>query len=105
MTTPGSGTGVNLLNNIVHNITTTSEKTGNAFGIAVYGTSSTPITKITISGNQGQDSKNGVTISWAFDPVAQTLDLQCLDKPFILPCGTITGRIQDVVDSCLQQLA
>jgi len=60
---------------------------------------------ITINSNQGQDSKNGVTISWAFDPVAQTLDLQCLDKPFILPCGTITGRIQDVVDSCLQQLA
>jgi len=55
----GSGTGVNLLNNIVHNITTTSEKTGNAFGIAVYGTSSTPITKITISGNQVYDLKTG----------------------------------------------
>ena len=36
----GSGSGLNLLNNIVHNITTTSEKNGNAFGIAVYGTSS-----------------------------------------------------------------
>src|ERR1700722_13843073 len=55
----GSGTGVNLLNNIVHNITTTSEKTGNAFGIAVYGTSSNPITKITISGNQVYDVKTG----------------------------------------------
>src|ERR1700689_5735908 len=41
----GSGTGVRLLNNLVHNITTTSEKNGNAFGIAVYGTSSTPITE------------------------------------------------------------
>lgn len=55
----GSGTNVRLLNNLVHNITTTSQKNGNAFGIAVYGTSSTPITKLTISGNQVYDLKTG----------------------------------------------
>src|SRR5580692_3754317 len=55
----GSGTGLQLLNNIVHNITTTSEKNGNAFGIAVYGTSSTPITQLTISGNQVYSLKTG----------------------------------------------
>jgi hypothetical protein len=55
----GSGTGVNLLNNVVHNITTTIEKTGNAFGIAVYGTSSTPISNLTISGNQVYSLKTG----------------------------------------------
>jgi hypothetical protein len=55
----GAGTGVQLLNNLVHNITTTSEKNGNAFGIAVYGTSSTPITNLTISGNQVYDLKTG----------------------------------------------
>jgi len=55
----GSGTGVQILNNDVHNITTTSEKNGNAFGIAVYGTSSTPITQLTISGNQVYDLKTG----------------------------------------------
>ncbi len=55
----GSGTGLNLLNNIVHNITTTSEKAGNAFGIAVYGTSSTPISNITISGNRVYSLKTG----------------------------------------------
>ena len=55
----GSGSGVNLLNNIVHNITTTSEKSGNAFGIAVYGTSSTPIANLTISGNQVYSLKTG----------------------------------------------
>jgi hypothetical protein len=55
----GSGTGVQLLNNLVHNITTSSEKNGNAFGIAVYGTSSTPITGLTISGNQVYDLKTG----------------------------------------------
>jgi hypothetical protein len=55
----GAGSGVQLLNNLVHNITTTSEKTGNAFGIAVYGTSSTPITNLTISGNQVYSLKTG----------------------------------------------
>jgi hypothetical protein len=55
----GSGSGVHLLNNQVHNITTTSEKNGNAFGIAVYGTSSTPITNLSISGNQVYSLKTG----------------------------------------------
>ncbi len=55
----GSGTGVQVLNNLVHNITTTSEKNGNAFGIAVYGTSSTPISNLTISGNQVYELKTG----------------------------------------------
>jgi Right handed beta helix region len=55
----GSGTGLQLLNNIVHNITTTSEKNGNAFGISVYGTSASPITKLVISGNQVYDLRTG----------------------------------------------
>lgn len=55
----GSGTGVRILSNLVHSITTTSEKNGNAFGIAVYGTSSTPITQLSISGNQVYDLKTG----------------------------------------------
>jgi hypothetical protein len=63
----GSGSGVQLLNNLVHNITTTSEKNGNAFGIAVYGTSNTPITNLTISGNQVYDLKTGQSESLNVD--------------------------------------
>ena len=48
----GSGTGVHILNNRLHNITTTAESRGNAFGIAVYGTSKTPITQLVINGNE-----------------------------------------------------
>lgn len=55
----GSGTGVQLLNNVVHNITTSSEKNGNAFGISVYGTSQTPISHLVISGNQVYSLKTG----------------------------------------------
>ncbi len=63
----GSGTGLQLLNNMVHNITTTSEKNGNAFGIAVYGTSSTPITNLTISGNQVYSLRTGESESLNVD--------------------------------------
>jgi len=55
----GSGSNIQIMNNLVHNIVTTSEKNGNAFGIAVYGTSTTPITNLTIGGNQVYDLKTG----------------------------------------------
>jgi Right handed beta helix region len=55
----GSGTGIQILNNLVHNITTTSEANGNAFGISVYGTSKTPITQLVISGNEVYDLRTG----------------------------------------------
>jgi hypothetical protein len=49
----GSGSKIQLLNNVIHNIVTTSETTGNAFGIAVYGTSApASLDSVTISGNQ-----------------------------------------------------
>jgi hypothetical protein len=56
----GSGSNIQILNNIVHNIVTTSEKDGNAFGIAVYGSEApASIDSITISGNQVYDLKTG----------------------------------------------
>jgi hypothetical protein len=55
----GSGTGVEILNNQVYNIATTAGAKGNAFGIAVYGTSQTPITQLVISGNEVYNLKTG----------------------------------------------
>src|SRR5580698_6389114 len=46
----GSGTGINILNNTVKNIQTTAGKSGNAYGIGVFGTSSTPLS-VNVSGN------------------------------------------------------
>ena len=46
----GSGTGINILNNTVQNIQTSAGKNGNAYGIGVFGTSSTPLS-VTVSGN------------------------------------------------------
>src|SRR5580700_1917051 len=55
----GSGAGIRILNNLVRHITTKSEKNGNAFGIAVYGTSKTPVTHLIISGNEVYDNRTG----------------------------------------------
>src|ERR1700691_5117468 len=63
----GSGTGIQMLNNLVHNITTTSEANGNAFGIAVYGTSETPISQLVISGNDVYNLKTGNSESMNVD--------------------------------------
>jgi hypothetical protein len=46
----GSGTGINILNNTVQNIQTSAGKNGNAYGIGVFGTSSTPLS-VNVSGN------------------------------------------------------
>jgi hypothetical protein len=55
---------------------------------------------IKISGNAGEMSESGFTVQWQFDPVANTLSIQCTDKPFIVSCGTVNGRIHDIVDGC-----
>ena len=55
----GSGTGVRVLNNLVHNITTSAETNGNAFGIAAWGTVETPITELVIRGNNVYSLKTG----------------------------------------------
>jgi hypothetical protein len=55
----GYGTGISILNNTVHNITTTSEKEGNAYGISVHGTNATPISGLIVSGNTVYNNKTG----------------------------------------------
>jgi hypothetical protein len=55
----GSGAGVEILNNQIHNIVTTSETNGNGCGLFAYGTSKTPIAKLVVSGNELYDLRTG----------------------------------------------
>ena len=57
-------------------------------------------TGIVISGNSGTASQSGITISWNYDPAAQTLTIQCVDKPFFPTCGMIASQVQSLVDGC-----
>jgi len=54
----GSGTGIRILNNLIHDITTTS-KNGNACGLFAYGTKRTPISQLVVNGNELYDLKTG----------------------------------------------
>jgi len=64
----GSGSNIQILNNSVHDIVTTSETTGNAFGIAVYGTAApASLDSVTISGNQVYNLRTGNSESVTVD--------------------------------------
>jgi hypothetical protein len=56
----GSGSNIQILNNIVHDIKTSSERSGQAYGISVYGTGATlSLDTVTIDGNQVYNLKTG----------------------------------------------
>ncbi|HEX8709253.1 MAG TPA: hypothetical protein VF723_13480 [Pyrinomonadaceae bacterium] len=56
---------------------------------------------ITIGDYKGQASKDGFTLTWNYDPNAQTLELQCTDSPWWASCGMINGKIHDLVEGCM----
>ena len=55
---------------------------------------------INISGNSGTASRDGITLTWNYDPASQVLTVQCTDKPVFLMCGVITSQISDLVNNC-----
>jgi len=63
----GSGEYIQILNNIVHGITETAGKNGNAHGIGFYGTSATPLSNIILSGNSAFGMVTGNSETIIFD--------------------------------------
>ena len=53
---------------------------------------------LSVESESGQESKSGFTMTWTYDADAQTLVLQCLDKPFLIPCGVVNGRINSLAE-------
>lgn len=62
----GSGSYLQILNNIAHGITETAGSSGNAHGIGIYGTSATPLSNIVVGGNDvyGMVTGNSETITF-----------------------------------------
>lgn len=58
---------------------------------------------IDINKPSGETSKDGFTIRWEYYENTQTLSIQCTHSPFWVSCGTINGRIDDEIMSCLKQ--
>ena len=53
---------------------------------------------IGIESDSGEASKKGFTLSWTYDPDQQTLEIQCLKKPFFVPCGAVNDRIKGIAE-------
>jgi hypothetical protein len=55
---------------------------------------------ITIESDHDEVSKQGFTLTWAYDAAAQTLGIQCSKKPFVIPCGVVNDRIKSTAAKC-----
>lgn len=56
---------------------------------------------VTITGPQGQATKDGFTLVWNYDSGTQTASFQCTARPGWASCSMINGRIHDIVDGCM----
>ena len=52
---------------------------------------------IAVAGSAGQASASGFTLCWSYDSASQSLTIQCLKKPWLVPSGTVQSRILKMV--------
>jgi hypothetical protein len=55
---------------------------------------------INISADSGNARKSGFEFAWNYNRTQQTLMIKCTDRPIIIGCGTINGKIDEVVNGC-----
>lgn len=53
---------------------------------------------IRIESDSGEASKKGFTLNWAYEASEQSLRIQCLEKPFFVPCGAVNNRIKGIAE-------
>ena len=58
---------------------------------------------ITISELTGEGEKQGVGITWKYDHKGETLTLQCVKKPWIVPASMVQQKIKDAVEAALNE--
>ncbi len=56
---------------------------------------------VAVNADNGSASGHGLTIAWDYDQNAQTLSIQCTDRPFFPGCDYINGKIHQMVEDCL----
>jgi hypothetical protein len=52
-----------------------------------------------IESDRGEASKGGFALRWNYEGSDQTLQIQCVTKPFLVPCGVVNKRINDAAQS------
>ncbi len=54
---------------------------------------------VSINGDSGTAAGNGFSASWNYDEAAQTLSIQCTNKPFFVPESLVADKITALVTS------
>jgi hypothetical protein len=54
---------------------------------------------ISISGNEGTATKNGITIGWVYDPSGQTLTVGDTRRPWYVPESKIDEELTELVNA------
>jgi hypothetical protein len=52
---------------------------------------------LNLTGETGSISYQGMDFTWTYDASAQSLTLQCTDKPLLVPCSIIESRIRALI--------
>ena len=53
---------------------------------------------IPISGDVGEAGRNGFTVRWEYAERDNTLRIQCVDSPMLVPCSVIRARLVSLVE-------
>jgi hypothetical protein len=55
---------------------------------------------IRIESERGEQTHSGFTLAWTYEASAETLEIHCRAKPFLIPCGVVNNRIQGLAEKC-----
>lgn len=55
---------------------------------------------ISLEGQAGEVTHSAFVLKWRFEPAAGVFIVQCTQRPFIVSCATINGRINELMDLC-----
>jgi hypothetical protein len=51
---------------------------------------------VRVDSDQGEQTVRGFTFEWEYDASEQTLRIECLLKPLLVPCRVINSRIDEL---------
>ena len=53
---------------------------------------------IRIDSDRGEASQRGFALKWEYEPGEGSLRIQCLEKPFVIPCSVVNSYINGAAE-------
>lgn len=57
---------------------------------------------IVITEPQGVLERDGIQMRWAYDPAQQTLTVQCMKKPWLIPASAVQQKLKETFDRLMR---